>query len=175
MRTIYEEIWTSTNPAIGLGHTTFLWGSMANINRDLTFIDPDSLYPVCCMVPDLISIQPNPKGVGVAKKMYIKYVSILLFLSSSEFLGDQNTKSFSAVEAMKEEALKFLSKLELYIAQNFKDTYSQVALATVHSLNPYDKDDYSAYFNQFDTNTDGVGVTIELDLLQTYVDCVKGI
>lgn len=172
MRDRIEGIVKDTDLTTGLGLSNFFWGDMAELNKEIDSvpIDDTNLFPVVCMLPSFISGGPSPRGRGVAVKMYNSYLVTLLFLTSTEFLQDQNTAGYTAVKAMEDLGKTFISKLMLNLS-TFKDPFTGLKSYTFHGLNPYEKKDMQWFFNVFDANVNGVGMTIEIHILENLEDC----
>ena len=144
------------------GITAFEWGNMSSFNLTQ---DDQVNFPVCLMLPSFERSTPLKGGLVLTI-----HTVTLLFVTQSELSDDYAITRVTTVDSMRDLAKSFV----YYLYQDIK-ALSQPENVTewfIHSLNPQDKYDFDAFFNAFDVNVDGVGLTVEIPVREKIEDCL---
>lgn len=162
MRTIIENIITGmTDPG---DPAFFEWGVLPEFNLTQ---DENTLYPAVCMLPVIVQGELPQQSI---KSVINVYTVTLLFVNKTELDDTWNLPKYNVVKEMERIAIKFLGLL----IKDIRDlrNNSKVLTWMLHSLNPEDKLDFEQFFNFFDTNVDGKGITINIEMREPLENCL---
>lgn len=139
---------------------TFVYGVMSDFN----FATDGSPFPVVCMLPALI------EGEATQSHYLHTYTVVLLFVTDGS-IGSTTAQRATNVENMLELAKEFLAELIKSINAE-KRRESRVLGWLFHSLDPEEKSDFNQFFNAFDQQVDGYGLTVRVNLLEDPANCI---
>ncbi len=147
-----------TNPPL------FLWGSVFEQNLILDKQDETTGFPCILMIPPFVEGEVATHGRALHR-----YIVTLLFVDKIDLLEEQNTTGKSKVQEMRSLAAEFMGEAVKYI-----DALPQqegIEKYLFHSPNPDDKMNPEEFFNQFDINVAGYGVTFDFPIVEKIESC----
>ena len=142
---------------------TFEWGNMAefNLNAD------SNLFPAALMLPPFV--EKTAKSTG---KYLATYTVTILFIQKTNLSDDMDQTQYNAVDQMRGYANTFIDKTVKRFGSVPKGNRETGVHGTlIHSLDPSSKLDPNAFFNVFDTNASGVGLTITVSRYEAANEC----
>ena len=170
MRTRIQNIVNSPDPD-GINIPNFYWGDMPYFNLKL---DEHSVDDVVGMTAVLM-LPPFIQG-DIGNEMYIRanhtYIIPLIFCKTSEMDEDLDTTGYAIVTEMTALAAKFVSRLVKDL-KNETDPRSQLISYQIGPMDPNDRRNYSAYFDGFDINVNGVLLMLQVRMIEDFEDCLK--
>ena len=142
----------------------FLWGSVFEQNLLLDQQEETTGFPCILMIPPFV--QGEIKNYGTVLN---NYVVTLLFVDKIDFLEDQNTTGKSKIQQMRTLATEFIGQAIKYI--DGLGQAERIQSYLFHSPNPDDKLNPEEFFNQFDINVAGYGVTFDFPVVEKVESC----
>ena len=142
---------------------TFQWGIMPEFN----LLADHAELPLAFMIPPVVF-----RKAKTTSQYLSTYMVTVLFLKQTQLSDAIDTTKYEAIKEMRELANTFTDKMvKKYGPAPSKTRETGVDNIIIHSPNPDDKTDINAYFNLFDTNLSGVGVTMDVSVYEKATDC----
>lgn len=142
----------------------FLWGSVFEQNLILDKQDEVDGFPCILMIPPFVEGEVTTHGRALNK-----YIVTLLFVDKIDFLEEQNTTAKSKVQEMRSLASEFMGEAVKYV--NALHQQETIQSYLFHSPNPDDKLNPEEFFNQFDINVAGYGLTFDFPIIEKIGSC----
>ncbi len=141
------------------------WGAGYEHNLILDGVETAETFPIILMYPSIVKFEMD--DYGSTQTMYIVTLS---FITKTPVLEDQDTKSKATIQSMRAMAFEFSSKAKEYMKSlGNQNVFPSSGL--IHSIDPIKKLDTNMFFDQYDLNVGGCGLTIEIPYLELIKDC----
>jgi hypothetical protein len=144
---------------------TVFWGAIYEHNIALDDAQLSTNFPVILMYPPIVKVDIREYGMVLNE-----YVVVLSFIDKIAHAEKQNTVSVATIKAMRALAFEFISKAKDYV-DGLGAQKETVRDALLHSLDPTKKLDTDMFFDQYDLNVAGYGLTISIPILEKIKEC----
>lgn len=142
---------------------TYRYGVMHSFN----FEADENFFPAVFMLPIIQEGELSESG----NHFINTYTAVLLFCTPGGLAEDMQTTHPDNVTAMRQLSLDFILRLHNSVKAS-KRKPNQVNAYMIGSMDPTDRKDFDQFFNAFDSQVDGVGLTVSVTLQETPAECL---